>query len=204
MRELLRGLERIGVLMEPTPSRQALPITRLLWWTLFACAFGYVEAAVVIYLRRATGMPPGQDYPAVMSAKGLPFASAELTAYLSRQGVLPLELTREAATIVLLFSAAWASGRSRREKWGLFGFTFAVWDLSYYLFLSIWLGFPRSLLQTDIYFLIPFAWYGPVWFPVLVVMPALIIVSLKLLCRPDRTTRPALPPFGPPQEADTG
>jgi hypothetical protein len=167
--------------MEQTTCPQSLPGYRLLWWTLFACAFGYVEAAVVVYLRRATGMPPGLDYPAVMAAKGLPFNSAEFTAYLSRQGLLPLELTREAATILLLFGAAWAAGCSRRERWGLFGYTFAVWDLSYYAFLACWLGFPRSLFQTDIYFLIPIASYGPVWFPVLVVMPAVIFLSLRLL-----------------------
>ena len=63
----------------------------------------------------------------------------------------------------------------------LFLLTFAVWDLAYYLFLYLLIGFPRSLAATDVYFMIPIAWYGPVWFPICVVMPALIAVALRLL-----------------------
>ncbi|HXG23972.1 MAG TPA: hypothetical protein VNJ09_05400, partial [Chthonomonadales bacterium] len=72
-------------------------------------------------------------------------------------------------------------GRNRWERWGLFGFTFAIWDLTYYLYLALWTGFPKSLLETDIYFLVPIAWYGPVWFPVLVVMPVILIASIRLV-----------------------
>ncbi len=162
-------------------AERALPGPRLCWWVIFAAAFGCLEAVTVIYLRRATGMAPGLDYREIWTARGLAFHSAGILRELARQGVLQIELTREAATLLLLFSAAWAAGRSQRERWGLFGFTFAVWDLTYYLYLALWIGFPRSLLDTDIYFLIPLAWYGPVWFPVLVAMPALLVLSLRLL-----------------------
>jgi hypothetical protein len=155
--------------------------TRLLWWTLFAAAFGYVEAAVVIYLRRVTGMAPGLDYPAIFRARGTPFHTAGIFDALRRQGVLPLELGREMATLLLLLGAACGAGRSWRERLGLFGYAFAAWDLTYYLGLFFWIGFPRSLQSTDIYFLVPIAWYGPVWFPVLVCMPIILAGSVRLL-----------------------
>ena len=156
---------------------------RLGWWTLYAAAFGYVEALVVVYLRRLTGMPPGWDYPRIWAAHGLPFTSAAIFAEMARQGVLRTELTREAATLLLLLGAVCAAGRTGRERLGLLLYTFAVWDLTYYAWLKLWTGFPRGLGATDIYFLLPIAWYGPVWFPVLVFMPATIFTALRLLRR---------------------
>ena len=154
---------------------------RLVWWTLYAAAFGYVEALVVVYLRRLTGMTPGWDYRQIWAARGLAFSSASIFAEMSRQGVLWTEITREAATILLLLGAAWAAGRTGRERLGLFAYTFATWDLTYYVWLKWWTGFPQSLAATDIYYLVPVAWYGPVWFPVLVFMPTTIVFALWLL-----------------------
>jgi hypothetical protein len=80
-----------------------------------------------------------------------------------------------------LLGAAWAAGQTRRQRWGIFGYTFAVWDLTYYLYLMFWIGFPRRLQDIDIYFLLPIAWYGPVWFPALVCMPLILIASIWLM-----------------------
>lgn len=154
---------------------------KLFWWFVFAASFGYVEAVTVIYLRQLGNMPTGIDYAEIFRMRGLTFDSATISAEMRRMGILNIELTREIATLLLLASATIAGGRNRRERWGLFGFTFAIWDLSYYLYLALWTGFPESLLETDIYFLVPIAWYGPVWFPVLVVMPAILIASIRLL-----------------------
>ena len=172
----------------PTAAMHFEPLSwaRLIWWTVFAAAFGYVEAAVVNYLRRYAGMAPGLDYPAILAARGLPFDSAHVLGLMRQVDVLNAELTREAATMLLLIGAAWAAGRTTREKWGLFAFTFAVWDLTYYLWLLILTGFPRSLTDTDLYFLIPWAWYGPVWFPVCLFMPAAIVLALWLLRTPGK------------------
>jgi hypothetical protein len=128
-------------------------------------------------------MPTGVDYAAIYRMRGLSLDSATITSEMRRMKVLPIEWTREIATLLLLAGAAIAGGRDRWERWGLFGFTFAVWDLSYYLYLAFWVNFPKSLWDTDIYFLVPIAWYGPVWFPVLVVMPIILGVSLRLLLR---------------------
>lgn len=167
---------------KPPHTPQARPLRqRLLWWTLYAAAFGYVEALVVVYLRKLTGMPSGWDYPRIWAARGLTFSSASIFAEMAHQGVLRTELTREAATILLLIGAACAAGKSGRERLGLFLYTFAAWDLTYYLWLRLWTGFPQTLTATDVYFLVPVAWYGPVWFPALLVMPATIALALRLL-----------------------
>ena len=155
--------------------------TSLAWWTLFAAAFGLTEAMTVVYIRRLLGMPPGMDYREWLAVRHFPLTSAHYAADFARSGLMSLEVSREAATLLLLLGAACAAGRTGRERLALFLYTFAVWDLAYYLWLKVLLGFPQSLLSTDVYFLIPIAWYGPVWFPVLVVMPLLAVLSLRLL-----------------------
>lgn len=173
---------------------------RLLWWTLYAAAFGYVEALVVVYVRRLTHMGDGLDYPAIWAARGLAWNGTTIVQEMTRLGIRQTEYGREIATLLLLLGPAMASGRNWRERLGIYLFTFAVWDEAYYLWLKLWTGFPQSLEATDIYFLVPIAWYGAVWFPILVVMPALIACSLWLLSRPSAlpaasgTSAPPPPP----------
>jgi hypothetical protein len=155
--------------------------SRLLWWILYAAAFGLTEAALVAYVRRYLGWEPGYDYREIFTMRGLRLDSAAFSRLFREHGILNLEMAREVGTILLLVGAAMAAGRTWRERCGLFLLTFAVWDLAYYAFLYLLIGFPRSLLATDVYFMIPIAWYGPVWFPVCVVMPALVALSLRLL-----------------------
>lgn len=157
---------------------------KLAWWTLYAAAFGYVEALVVVYIRRLGAMPPGLDYPHIWAARHLAWSGAAVIGEMRRLGVYRTEYGREIATLLLLLGPAMAAGRTGRERLGLYLFTFAVWDETFYLWLKLWTGFPQALTGTDIYFLVPWAWYGPVWFPVLVVMPALIAISLRLLLPP--------------------
>lgn len=153
---------------------------RLFWWTVYAGAFGLTEAVLVVYVRRMLGMPPGLDYAQIWAARGLSLTSNTFATEFRDHGLLGLETAREAGTIFLLVGAAMAAARTWRERWGIFLYTFAVWDLSYYLYLALLIGFPRSLLATDVYFLIPITWYGPVWFPVLIVMPALAVWGTRL------------------------
>ncbi len=148
--------------------------------TLFACAFGFVEAACVVYLRRLLHIPYGMDYRVFAASKGVALTNYSMSDMLAAQGLIGMERAREIATIVVLFAAGWAAGRSGKQRLGLFAWSFAAWDLSYYASLFLLAGFPRSLLDTDIYFLIPIDWYGPVWFPVLVVMPVLLFTGMRL------------------------
>jgi hypothetical protein len=164
---------------------RAMKGTQLAWWGLFAASFGYVEAAVVDHIRSLMDMPEGMDYPAIWRMSGYDFHSGTIGERIGGTIPLPAELWREVATLLLLLGTAMAAGRTPRERLGLFAFNFAVWDLTYYLWLRLLTGFPRSLADTDIYFLLPWPLYGPVWLPV-AGMSAVLLLALRLL-RPSRS-----------------
>jgi hypothetical protein len=58
-----------------------------------------------------------------------------------------------------------------------FLYAFAIWDIFYYVFLYVLLGWPESLFTWDILFLIPVPWVGPVICPCLV---SLAMIALML------------------------
>ena len=140
--------------------------TRVLWCAIFAVAMAYVEAAVVVYLR-ALGPADG------------PLAAL--------QTVIPphlraAEVWREAATIVMLVAVAALAGRGRWERFLVFALCFGIWDIFYYAWLRVLIGWPASLLTWDVLFLIPVPWVAPVLAPVLV-SAGLVGGSLWLLAR---------------------
>ena len=144
---------------------------------LFAIAMGYVEAAVVVYLRRIY-YPQGFVFPLN-------------NAVLDRMFLV--EPGRELATIVMLTTIAILTGRRRLERFGWFLFAFAVWDVFYYVWLKVLLNWPPSLLTWDILFLIPFPWAAPVLSPVLVaVSMAVWGLVLVRLDRVGHVLRPRL------------
>lgn len=123
---------------------------RLLLVLAFAVAMGFLESAVVIYLRLLY-YPGGFEFPLV-----------PLPAHIT--GV---EVAREAATLVMLLTVAGLAGRT---GWGRFGWLcvlFGTWDIAFYLGLRVAIGWPTSLLTWDILFLIPVLWSGPVLAPVI-------------------------------------
>ena len=91
------------------------------------------------------------------------------------------EILREVATIVMLVSISAAVGRSYYERLAYFLMNFAVWDIFYYVFLKVFLGWPVTLFDWDILFLIPITWIGPVLAPVLcsLVMLGMTVLILK-------------------------
>ncbi len=123
----------------------------LLWVLLFAVAFAFIEAAVVVYLR-AIYHPEGFSFPLT------PISSHHLA----------VELTRELSTILMLVSIGMLAGRSRWQKFAYFMIAFGVWDIFYYFWLKLTLNWPASLFDWDILFLIPAPWIGPVIAPVLI------------------------------------
>ena len=135
---------------------------------LLAIAFGYIEAAVVVYLRQIFH-PEGFIFPLV---------SFPLTAQ-SRSMVL-VEVGREAATLVLIFCAAYLSGQNHRQRIAYFLVIFAIWDIFYYVWLKVLLGWPASIMDWDVLFLIPLPWAGPVLAPVLVSLMMLVLAALIL------------------------
>jgi len=128
------------------------PGTRLLLWTsLFGVAFALVEASVVVYLR-ALYYPAGFEFPL----------------RLITMNHLGVEVAREAATIVMLAAMAAIAGRAGWEKFGFFLVAFGVWDIFYYVWLKEFLGWPATLMDWDVLFLLPLPWIGPVIAPVLI------------------------------------
>jgi len=144
---------------------------RLVTLSLFAAAMAYVEAAVVAYLR-AIYYPAGFSFPLT----GMP------------QDMLAIEVARELATLIMLAAVAMLSGADRWERFLHFALVFGVWDILYYAWLEVILGWPASLLEWDILFLIPVPWLGPVLVP-LIVSASLIGGSLVLLSLKGRGTR---------------
>jgi hypothetical protein len=135
------------------------------WILLFGLGFGWVEAAVVVYLRRIF-YPLGFSFPLV-----------PLTGSLLR-----VELARELATMVMLLSMAGLAGRRRWERFAFFIIAFGVWDLVYYAALKLVLDWPASFGTLDILFLLPLPWIAPVYAPVsiAVLMIAAGLVVLRL------------------------
>jgi hypothetical protein len=137
---------------------------------LFGTAFGYLEAAVVSYLRTLheparlryySGRAPGDLFP-LLTLQQLRASGPVQTQ------TLPVEVGREAATIIMLAAVALAVARNAGQWAAAFVIGFGAWDLTFYLFLKLLLGWPASLLTWDILFLIPVPSVGPVWAPVLV------------------------------------
>ena len=67
---------------------------------------------------------------------------------------------------------------------------FGVWDIFYYVFLKMICGWPHSLLDWDILFLLPLPWWGPVLAPVLISL--LLILWGTLASQFERIRSPAL------------
>ncbi len=145
-------------------------LKRLLIVIQFSIAFAYIESAVVVYLRVILH-PEGFSFP-------LP--AFDLNPLWPR--LVPTEIGREAATMVLIATGAWLFGRSTRERWAYGLVIFSTWDIFYYVWLKVLLDWPASLLDWDILFLIPVVWASPVLCPVLVSL-AMFAAALVLLLR---------------------
>ncbi len=146
----------------------------------YAVAMAYLEAAVVVYLRRALHLDPSAILP-VNVADPL----GDLTA---------IEAGREAATMVMLAAVGWIAGRSGFERLAWFAVAFGIWDIWYYAWLWAFLGWPSSLGSWDLLFLVPVPWAGPIWAPI-AVSAALILFGLAAARRERRAVRLRITPI---------
>lgn len=80
----------------------------------------------------------------------------------------------------MIITVALIATRNFMQRFSNFLYIFAVWDIFYYIFLKLLLGWPASLMTWDILFLVPVPWSGPVITPVLI---SLIMIMFALTIR---------------------
>ncbi len=133
---------------------------------VFSVAMGFIEAAVVVYLRQLY-YPEGFSFPLRPMA---------LDAF-------SLETLRELSTIIMLVCLGIVAGRNSTERlaWGLY--CFGIWDIFYYVWLKVLLNWPSSLMTWDILFLVPIVWSGPVLAPMICSVTIVIIAAVILICQ---------------------
>lgn len=130
---------------------------------IFSIAMAALEGAVVVYLR------------ALYYPEGFTVAFR-----LIDEAIIEVELLREISTIVMLLAIGYIAGNTFKDQFAYFILAFAIWDISYYAWLKIFIDWPTSLLEWDILFLIPFTWLSPVLAP-LICSVAMIILAFVLL-----------------------
>jgi hypothetical protein len=135
----------------------------IIWVSLFAIAMGFMESAVVIYLRE------------LYYKTGFDFPLKTISPFIGK-----VEFFRELATIIMLVGIGIVAGKNKLQRFAYFVLAFAIWDIFYYIFLYVCLGWPQSLSTWDILFLIPVPWVGPVWAPCLLCL-LMIIGSLFVI-----------------------
>lgn len=135
---------------------------------VFSIAFAYIESSVVVYLRE------------IFHPAGFTFPLTEFGATTQWKRLLLTETGREAATLILIFTASWLFGQNFRQRFAFFLTIFAVWDIFYYIWLKVLIDWPASIMDWDILFLIPTVWAGPVIAPVLISLLLLIFAVIIL------------------------
>jgi hypothetical protein len=144
-------------------------LTTFFLLAVFGIAMAHLEGVVVVYLRKALGILDNESNK--VSLEKFP------------KHYLYIEMTREAATILMLIILAYLVGESWTEKGVFFLWTFAFWDLFYYLSLFILIKWPPKFTTIDVLFLIPKPWIAPVWFPIGVSSLTIIIIAVLALMR---------------------
>jgi hypothetical protein len=146
---------------------------------IFAGAFGFVEGAVVVYLRAATGLLPG--YMGTLSELQHSSTGYRQDQSISQfpQSLLSIEVYREGATMIMLVSVTLLTASSASARWAAFLWLFALWDIAYYVGLWLTVRWPASVTDLDVLFLIPVPWISQVWFPLAVSGFTVLAIALS-------------------------
>lgn len=150
-------------------------LTHILVVAAFAIAMGYLEAVVVVYIRVILGIGPTPEHLDADVLDRVP------------QWLIHTEMTREAATIVMLVCLAFLASPLWRIRIGTFLVAFGVWDLVYYASLWCLIDWPGSLSTVDVLFLIPRPWIAPVWLPMALATAMVVIGALIMRARKEGT-----------------
>ena len=156
-------------------------LSRVLIINVFAIAFALLESTVVIYLRKLFGfdvgyLPPG---PKVVLNLGFIAFLSPGTLILPDRFITQVELLREASTIIILITIALLSAKKLKDSLGAFFMAFSCSGIFYYVFLHLFTGWPRSLFDVDVFFLIPVPWVGPILTP-MVIFTFLFLLGIYL------------------------
>ena len=135
--------------MGPTPMKTTVALL-----SCYAIAMALLESAIVVYMRRLYYPEnPLELFPLQFLGACDPV----------------LEFSREVATVVMIIVVALlAERRSFTRCFAAFVFVFGLWDLFYYVWLKILIGWPQHWLEWDVLFLVPAIWLGPWICPVLI------------------------------------
>ena len=150
---------------------------------IFAISFGFIEAAVVVYLRHLLGIgftPPHIERSEILFlTPGIAFLDPQTAVkIITDTALLNIERIREASTLVVLATVAAIAGKQLKEKLTFFFLAFGIWDIFYYIGLWAIVRWPYSLLTPDILFLIPVPWVAQIWFPALVSLLAIAVLLI--------------------------
>ena len=137
--------------------------TKIFTVLIFSVAMAYLESAIVVYLRLLY-YPEGFFFPIKM----IP------------DEIFLIEIGRELATIFMLASIGFLSGKKFVERFSFFLFAFGVWDIFYYVWLKFFINWPASFLTDDLLFLIPVPWISPVLAPIIVSIIFIVISLFQL------------------------
>lgn len=129
--------------------------------TIFSIAMGFLEAAVVVYLR-ALYYPEGFCFP----LKNIPI------------DIFLVEIGREMSTIVMLAFIGSIAGKTLLEKFCYFLYSFGIWDIFYYVWLKLISNWPPSPMTWDLLFLVPVPWVAPVLAPLIVASTMTIVAAV--------------------------
>ncbi|TSA28672.1 hypothetical protein D4R71_00295 [bacterium] len=140
---------------------------RFLLLAIFGIAMAHLEGVVVVYLRKTLGFQEKDS--------NIDFLQKFPKKYLL------IERTREAATIIMLIVLSILIGKCLFDMIIVFLWTFAFWDLFYYVSLYVLIKWPKSLKTIDVFFLIPKPWIAPVWVPIGISFLTILCIFLYML-----------------------
>ena len=144
-------------------------LVKFLLLAVFGIAMAHLEGVVVLYLRKALGLIDSSSNKDVLEK----FSGR----------YIDIEKTREAATIIMLAVLSFLVGSTWVDIIIVFLWTFAFWDLFYYVSLYLLIKWPPNLKTIDVLFLIPRPWIAPVWVPIGISSITILIISVFYLVK---------------------
>ncbi|MBN2545773.1 MAG: hypothetical protein JXB50_08255 [Spirochaetes bacterium] len=133
----------------------------IIFLSVFGISFGFIEGSIVYYLRLIY-YPEGFDFNLIEIDKS----------------TIIVEMIREFCTLAVIFAISYLAVNKNILRFSFFVYSFAVWDIFYYVTLHFIEGWPKTLLDWDVLFLIPVPWFAPVISPIIISLSGILIVLI--------------------------